>query len=97
MTFDFPQFIKEIKKQKRLIAIILILIILIIASGVAYKILVKEKTGILPKKGGYSKIDINWDVLESRFLQESEQFEKISVFQASEEKLLGRENPFMPY
>jgi len=95
--FSFSQLIEEIKKQRYLIVIILSLTILITISYLFYRILTKENAQPLPKKDEYPKIEINWTTLNNRFLQESELFEKISPFQPSEEKPLGRENPFLPY
>jgi len=87
-------FIQQRKKQKYLTVIVIALFI-IIAIVLWFGYFKKSESAsetILPFSM-VEQIEIDFNVLESQFLQESQIFEKIPSFEGE----IGRDNPFTPY
>jgi len=87
-------FIQERKKQKYLtiiVTIAFIIIAVILWFGYFRKPESVSET-ILPFSV-VKQIEIDFNVLEDPFLQESQIFEKVPSFEGE----IGRDNPFLPY
>ncbi|HHE76822.1 MAG TPA: hypothetical protein ENL27_02480 [Candidatus Parcubacteria bacterium] len=89
-------FIKERKKQKYLtISFVVIIIVAVFVLWFGYFRKNKPSPGFgqsLPAFH-YPEIKIDFNVLDSSFLKESQPFEKPVPFEGDK----GRENPFLPY
>jgi len=87
-------FIQQRKKQKYL-ALILIAAFVITAVILWFGYFRKSKpvSGKVPISSYIEEIKIDFNVLDSPFLQESQVFEKTPSFEGE----TGRDNPFLPY
>jgi len=87
-------FIQQRKKQKYLtIVVIVVLIITAVILWFGYFKKSEPVSGEIPLINVVREIEIDFDVLKSEFLQESQVFEKIPSFEGE----IGRDNPFLPY
>ena len=92
-------FVRKKKKEKYLV-IALVVAIPIIIFIFWYGFLRKEKPSIdrttLPRES-FSRVNINFQVLEDPILQELTSFPELPYFPSAEEGNLGRNEPFLPY
>ena len=87
-------FIQQRKKQKYLtliVAILFVSIATILWFGYFRK--TEPASEMTLSFVAVKQIEIDFNVLESQFLQESQLFEKVPSF----EEEIGRNNPFLPY
>jgi len=86
-----------LEKRKRLQKLIPILLLVVLMTGlVIWKgFFTREAPPIIeePLRKPTKKIEINFQALESTFLEKLESFKKIPPFGTT----TGRENPFLPY
>lgn len=92
-------FVKKRKKQKHLV-MALVVAIPILVFIFWYGFLREEKAPIdrttLPRES-FSKVNINFQVLENPILQELVPFPKLPSSPSASEGELGRNEPFLPY
>ncbi len=90
-----PTFIRQGKKQKRLILVFIavVLITVFVFGQVIIKRSRPKTEGPGPVLPLLRKVEIDFRVLESPILKELKPFEQIPAFQERK----GRENPFVPY
>ncbi len=89
-------FIQERRKQKYLTIIVIaafIITAIILWFGYFRKPVPVSESTPLFSGVGVKEIKIDFDLLESQFLRESQIFEKVSSFEGE----IGRNNPFLPY
>lgn len=87
-------FIRQRKKQKYLTLIVIVLCIIIaVVLWFGYFKKPEPLLETIPLSIEAKQIKIDFNVLESQFLQKSQIFEKISSFEGE----IGRDNPFLPY
>jgi len=87
-------FVQQRKKQKYLTLIVMAA--LIVTAIILYFGYFKKSEPILeeiPSISVLKEIEIDFVVLDSQFLQESQIFENVPPFEGE----TGRENPFLPY
>ncbi len=87
-------FIQQRKKQKYLTLIVMasfIVIAVILWFGYFRKPELVSET--IPSFIWVKQIEIDFNILEDPFLQESQLFEKVPSFEGE----VGRDNPFLPY
>lgn len=86
-------FIQEGKKQKYL-ALIVMAVVIITAVILWFGYFREERPAVFPVPARlFREIKMDFNVLESPFLQESQVFKKIPSFEGE----MGRKNPFLPY
>ena len=86
-------FIRERKKQKYLTIIVIVTVI--ITAVILWFGYFREEKLIAPPVSAtpFREIKIDFNVLDSPFLQESQVFGRIPSFEGG----IGRKNPFLPY
>lgn len=88
-------FIKQKQKQRKLLSIAIIVVIvtaLILWFGY-FRESDQAVEEVIPSLTEIKEIKINFEVLESLFIEEIIVFEEIPSFEGE----IGRENPFLPY
>jgi len=86
-------FIQQRKKQKYLTLIVMI--VFVITAVILWFGYFRKSESALEEVlvSSVKEIKIDFDVLESPFLQESQVFQKTPSFEGE----IGRDNPFLPY